>query len=529
MTFVLARRLFLSCAAACVLAAACGKSGASLDITLYTPVREEQLPFDNVRLLRVNVTAPGLTRPPQIFDVAAGIGRITDLPLSRFVSVTVDGLAGADAAPISRGYAPPVDLLGGVAVTLPVLFAQVDRFATNVSIADGVRADLVDQRVGQSVTLLKDGRVLIAGGAIISAQGGVQSPLVAAELYDPATGLSASVPPMGFARAFHSATLLKDGRVLVSGGISLISGALSAVATAEVFDPATKAFRNTGGLTESRGRVSHTASLLPDGRVLLAGGWGEGGNGQRTILDSAELFDPASGRYSAAGNMRIARSSHTATLLFDGRVLLAGGRSPTGALASTELFNAAATPMFSDGPALPGEPRAGHAAVRLGSGFVLVVGGCRAPEPINARASAGTGSGCHAVDGATPPATTALSRVDLYDPGSGAVGQFVEGIVPPLQESRTDATLTLLPGDARVLVAGGLGQDGSSKALAELIEESPGPIYARRPVVGRMRVGRTFHGATRLASGVVLLCGGSARSGPLFNFSVLNAIELYVP
>lgn len=510
----------------------CSDGGASLELTLYSPSRDEQRPFEGVRFMRVLVSARdsatgrNVTRAPEIFDVSAGLGRLTNLPLSSFVSVVVEGL-GSDSAPIARGYAPPVDLLAGAAVKVPVLFAQVDRFAGNVGVADSVRADLTDQRVGHTSTLLKDGRVLIAGGAVLSAEGGIVSPLSAAELYEPATGKATPLGGMGFARAFHTATLLKDGRVLVAGGISLISNSLSAVATAELFDPSVGRFKNTAGLLETRGRVSHSASLLADGRVLLAGGWGEGA-GQRAILDSAEVFDPNTGRYSSGGNLRIARASHTATLLYSGRVLIVGGRSPTGALATTEIFDAARA-AFVDGPTLPGEPRAGHAAVRMGSGLVLIAGGCSAPEPLNNRPAAGTGSGCHAVEGQPSPAGSALKRVDVYDPDAqdGPNGAFrAGGAAGDLQVERAEPSLTLLPGEARVLVVGGLGKDGATTSLAELIEESGGQ-YPRRRVAGEMRIARVFHAATRLASGLVLISGGSARSGA--SFSVLNALELYVP
>lgn len=504
---------------------ACGSSGASLELALYTPSPSEQLPFDGVRLLRVQVNAPGQSLTPRLFDVSAGLGRIDGLPLARFVTVVIDGLGGADSAPLARGYSAPVDLLGGAAAQIPVFFAQIDRFAGNVLVSDRTRADLMSARVGHSATLLKDGRVLVVGGANLSALGSVVSTLSAAELFDPTTGRTTTVGSLGFARAFHTATLLKDGRVFVAGGMSPSVG--TALATAEIFDPAAGTFRNAAALPESRGRASHTATLLPDGRVLLSGGWGHGDGDTRVVLDTAEVFDPATGRYAGDLRMRTARASHSATLLFDGRVLLVGGRASNGAVGATELFDASRS-IFSDGPNLPGAARAGHAAVRLGSGRVMLVGGCSGPEPLNARASAVTGSGCHAFEGATSPASTVLSRVDVYEPSSGAPGEFKSSGLATLQVSRADAAAVALPGDSRVLVVGGTAGDGATTSVAEIIEEGASS-FTRRRTAGSLREARALHSVTRLASGVVMVAGGSGRAAPSLTFSVLNAIELYVP
>jgi hypothetical protein len=134
----------------------------------------------------------------------------------------------------------------------------------------------------------------------------------AAEVYDPATG--AFVPTAGLtARSRHTATLLKDGRVLLAGGT--MDG------SAELFDPATGRFSSTGSMLVSRtAGYRFTATLLQDGKVLVAGGYSAG-----YWLDSAETYDPASGVFSATGSMTTARADHAAVLLTNGRVLLVGG------------------------------------------------------------------------------------------------------------------------------------------------------------------------------------------------------------
>jgi choice-of-anchor C domain-containing protein len=158
----------------------------------------------------------------------------------------------------------------------------------------------------------------------------VASPFLASvEFFDPATGTWASPGPLATARYGHTATLLADGRVLVAGGYGTYGDYL---ASAELFNPATGTWSPTGSL--ATGRSSHTATLLKDGRVLVAGGY------DGTYLNSAELFNPATGAWSAADSLTLARRSHTATRLRDGRVLTAGGVVvPPNHLVSAELHD----------------------------------------------------------------------------------------------------------------------------------------------------------------------------------------------
>jgi hypothetical protein len=120
-------------------------------------------------------------------------------------------------------------------------------------------------------------------------------------------------------RWLHTATLLQDGRVLVLGGRSPQD---SVYQSAETYDPGSGKFSAAGAMAE--GRQQHTATLLPGGRVLIAGGyWSDGRNWR--VLDGTEMYDPATGNFSPSGSMGTPREGHTATLLNDGRVLIAGG------------------------------------------------------------------------------------------------------------------------------------------------------------------------------------------------------------
>lgn len=186
------------------------------------------------------------------------------------------------------------------------------------------------------------------------------------------------------ARQGHSVTALLDGRVLVAGGDEPDSlGNLTALDTLEIYDPETQSF-NAIGATLSHPRSTHTATRLADGRVLLVGGYDQTGTVRRT----ADLFDPVTNSVTAAAIPLAARTQHTATLLADGRLFLVGGSSRfdlddvLGSLAlaakSCEIYDPTAN-TWSNAASLPISQNGiiGHAASRLGNGQVLVTGGVK--------------------------------------------------------------------------------------------------------------------------------------------------------
>jgi N-acetylneuraminic acid mutarotase len=233
--------------------------------------------------------------------------------------------------------------------------------------------DLVSIRGTTTVVLLKDGRALAAGGGV--GQIGLNS----AELFDPATGVWESTGTMTQARRGHQAVVLGDGKVLVAGGIN--EGEL--LASAEIYDPATGRWTSTAPMNTPR--LGNTLTLLSNGNVLTTGGTSadtaSGAGGGQTIRPdaTAEVYNTQTGRWTkTAGAMSTPRFEHTATLLDDGRILVAGGQGPpisgsSEALATTELYDPAVDSFRKSNDM--GDARFNHVAVKLPDRSVLVTGG----------------------------------------------------------------------------------------------------------------------------------------------------------
>ncbi|MDQ3248097.1 MAG: hypothetical protein M3Q45_02700 [Chloroflexota bacterium] len=226
-----------------------------------------------------------------------------------------------------------------------------------------VMTNMKVRRAAHTATLLSNGQVLLTGGFQEDGKGH-ELPITDAELYNPETNTFIPTGALNSARSGHTATRLPDGQVLIVGGW----GRANRTANAELYDPATGQFVPTGSLAAERAGM--TATLLKNGKVLIAGG--EQTSSKPLLV--AEIYDPATHSFTATSALNGDRSGHTATLLQNGNVLLIGGKaSGDGVLASAELYDPA-TGVFTFTGNLH-SVRHKHAAVGLQDGNVLVVGG----------------------------------------------------------------------------------------------------------------------------------------------------------
>ena len=345
---------------------------------------------------------------------------------------------------------------------------------------------LIEARAYHTATLLPDGRVLVVGGA--NGNGEESRILASAELRDPVTGTFGPAGSLIDARIYHTATLLPDGRVLVVGGLTMPQETTGHrdprfVPAAEIWDPASGTSIPTGSLVKLR--FYHTATLLRDGRVLVLGGYG-----WDVAIAPAELWEPFSGSFSPTGSPAEARYGNTATLLPDGRVLVVGGAADGVLFASAEAWDPV-TGSFGPAGSLA-DARSGHTATLLPDGRVLVIGG---------RGSSGEDS-------------VALTSAELWDPVTGSFAP-----TGSLAEARSGHTATFLP-DGRVLVAGGTGDSGDPLASAELWD----PVTGTFGPTGSLTEARVAHAATLLPDGHVLVIGGQG-----LDHGALASVELWDP
>src|SRR5882724_5514640 len=321
----------------------------------------------------------------------------------------------------------------GRSLALALLFACAAVLAQPCAAQWEFTGSLNTPRFYHTETLLSDGRVLVASGGTNGPQTFLYPELLSAELYDPATGTWTVTGSLNYARVLHTATLLLNGNVLVAGGYP--NHDHSGKGRAELYDPASGTWTSTGSM--SFGRTQHTATLLLSGRVLVVG------SGESP--DTAELYDPATGTWTVTGSLNTGRYSHTATLLADGTVLVGGGRNDGGVVASAEVYDPATGNWTPTGSLNVGRWR--HNATLLSDGKVLIAGG---------------------VGGSN----SSFASAEIYDPATG--NWTVTG---SLNNARSLCTETLLS-DGRVLAAGGKTND-DILATAELYD--PGVIPTPTP------------------------------------------------
>lgn len=334
-----------------------------------------------------------------------------------------------------------------------------------------------------TATLLPNGKVLVVGGDRLPARTGTAYNIQAtanAELFDPATRTWSSAGQLAVPRLGHTATLLRSGKVLVVGGVQNLFG-LYVLASAELYDPQTNSWSPAASLRTAR--VYHTATLLPDGRVLVVGGIEFYYTGYQRALASAELYDPVSNTWAAASPLKVARGKHSATILADRRLLVMGGGATSGNGVSptntVELYD----PTRQAWSAAAGMhyARLLPTSSLLPDGRVLVVG--------DAGLNAGT--------------------AEIFDPRTEQWSVLPDPGV--LRSAHVSASLR----NGNVLIAGGIDQVGAQ-------------IYDWRRNAwlnaGRLAAIRSGAVAVALPDGQVLVTGGFGRGD-----SAMSSVELYDP
>ncbi len=272
----------------------------------------------------------------------------------------------------------------------------------------------------------------------------------------------------------HTATVLADGRVLVAGGRSLL-GFPTSDANVQTYDPTSGVWGVASSMAQPR--YAHSATLLEDGRVLMVGGR------EGIILHGVEIYDPRTNIWSPAGLLARARAHHAAVRIGDGLVMVIGGETvtPEGetVTATTEIYDAFSRRWVMVGEM--GTARAAHAVVAFPDGRVLASGGIGA-------------------DG------EAVVSAEMYSPSTGLWSR-----VRDMSQPRVGHTATLLP-DGKVLVAGGVADDGGvALATAELYD----PATDEWSPTGEMAEGRLRHTASLIIGGNVVVVGGSSEGQPL--------------
>ena len=356
---------------------------------------------------------------------------------------------------------------------------QVWRYSTAGSFEP--TGSMMVERQGHSATLLPDGKVLVSGGA--------KDNSASAELYDPRTGKWAPTGLMQTNRTYHTGTLLQNGKVLVAGGYADDhNGFIRVVSSAELYDPATATWAWTAPMTTNR--AAHTATLLSSGKVLVTGGI----SGSHNLAD-AELYDPVTERWTPTSPMSTNRFLHTATLLAGGDVLVAGGGGFDFPVA-VEIYNPTTESWTATGPmSTTGNYLAmGHTATLLPGGQVLAAGGLSA----------------HLGDSQT---------AQLYDAAASSWG-----LTAGMRYTRYQPTATLLP-RGQVLVVGGAEGYTAGPDAADF-PEMYDPLNRSWSIAAPPTTPRLWgHTATLLANGQVLIAGGNSRTS--LSPAPVSAAELY--
>jgi N-acetylneuraminic acid mutarotase len=420
------------------------------------------------------------TASAEIYDpVANSWTNVASMNVQRYQHVAV--LLPNGNVMVAYGPGPGAYYPGTIGPTNAQGSAEIYNQATNTWTPIGMTLQLP----GFSTTKLANGQVLLVGGTSASTYGVTNL----AQIFSPATNTWSIAAPLNTAREYHTATLLQNGKVLVVGGDTTIDYTVNfpsqyppVLASVELYDPATNTWTAAASLIT--GRTLHTATLLANGKVLVAGGIDSNG----VFVPTAEIYDPSANTWSAAGSLITPRYQHTATLLNTGKVLLAGGNSNTISsgtavpLNAAELYDPSANTWASAANMAFGT--ASPMAILLNNGSVVIAGGVGMTDV----GVVGT-----------------IGGVELYSPATNTWSQLAS-----MNFQRNQNAATLLS-NGQILVTGiGYGFYGSVQA--EIYTPSTNTWTNGAP----LKLPRFQHSSTLLDDGRVMIVGGSVGYIPEF-------------
>ncbi|MBI3181163.1 MAG: hypothetical protein HYZ28_03365 [Myxococcales bacterium] len=509
----------------------CAPKEVPVQVSIVTSSCQSPAPLEGVTHLKVRVLGDGINPPKEAVSstsVADRVLRIPEIPAGKARMVEIRAYAGEPAAGgklVSLGKTLPFDVPdvvpeGQKPIELTVFLRQVGKFTPPNSInALGNCTRLSTARAGHTATLLQNGKVLIAGGYELKS--GKRSALHRAEFFNPATGGFEDAPDLGVVntaqqftplpRAFHTATLLKNGQVLIWGGEGYdASGTVAPWASVLIFDADQNMYLGLPwNYVTGVGRTRHAAALERSGKVLVVGGYTrKQGSSDLSLEDRVEWYDPASAKGTVVGGVSLPRGEMSGVPVQDGRyVAVAGGFDGTVLKDEVSFFEFDGTAFVkaqSSSPPRLREPRraAGAALFRQGND-VLLVGGYTDPSTVK-------------------PASTSeiVTTKDSFTVAEG----------PTVGAARGDICAAALS-DGRVLAIGGRTVDGvgapprSDGTVELLVSQSSGAssVLAKES----LRKPAYHHTCTVMADGSVLVLGGvREQAGTL---EVLQDALIYTP
>lgn len=500
---------------------ACGQE-LQINLVLNNPCNQAVLAQSDY--ITLTVESPDLDAPQtSTFTGSERSGELGNLPAVRGATLTVLGQdAGSSGGPAPTALAA-VTVAGlnldgegeSNPLELNLMLGLVGQFARTTDAETHCSAMTIDRR-GHSATLLADGRVLIVGGERVTSAS-ERSLLKSTEFYNPRLGNFVRGPDLpGGARKDHTATRLPDGRVLIAGGTGLrTSGGITAEDTlksALLFDPASDSFEPSI-IVLAAARANHSATLLPDGSVLLAGGSYRSG----TVTDyhpTVEFWDPAAnptGTRTIAGvELSVPRGYHQAVAIPDGGVVFIGGRNRVQVHRTIDIYRGGAlqaSPQQLNAPRLHFQATLvpAHNTVLISGGFQDLV--------------------------EVPPFNGALDSMELYrlPDSANPAGVVSCGTTLLMAEARGFHQAAARP-DGRVLITGGIGDSGKPVQAAELVtlQDVASCAAPSQPADGPLSVDRAFHVLSPLPGGDLLVTGGTRNNEASSSLISEASAEVYV-